>query len=280
MRHSFNSYFELLRLGDARGYLLMVLFGFILARGFLFSLKEILFFWLIIFLISGFGFSINDCFGQKEDRLNKTRKNPIVLNEINFKKGLIFSISLAVLGLFLSLFFGLKFFLLCLAEALLVFFYSVPPLRMKSRPLLDLISHGFFGGAIIFLFPLLFFKTSLTLFHYLIAFSLFYLSIILELRNHLEDCEIDKLFGLKTTVISLGYQKAEKLLRYLAIFYPLILFTIFFLIAQQHLILFSIFTLIFLLLFLFAENYKFVQNYKILDVYAFSSFILILFFNP
>jgi len=272
-------YLRLLRIGDARGYFLMAVLGFIISKGFLFPLEEIIIFWAIVFLLLGFGFSINDCFDLKEDKLDKTKKNPIVLKKISLKKALAFSISLAILGLVLSSLFGLKVFLLCLLGILIVFFYSSSSLRMKSRLLLDLISHGLFAGPLIFLLPLLVFNTKLTLFHYLIAFSLFCFAIILELRNQCEEYETDKQAGLETTACILGYQRSEKLLKFLAIFYPLTLFLIFRLISQLHLFLFSIFTLIFFLFFLFGKNFKFVRNYKILDAYTIFSFSLLLLFG-
>jgi len=155
---------------------------------------------------------------------------------------------------------------------LIGFFYSSPPLRMKSRPWFDLISHGLFAGALLFLIPVLIFSKELTKFHFLIALSIFYFSVILELRNHIEDYEIDKEAGLNTTVVFLGREKSEKLLRFLAVFYPLTLFPIFFF-YQQFFLLFSILTVIFL--FLFQKNDHKIKDYKIIDVYANLSFILL-----
>lgn len=279
MEINLNPYLKLLRLKDARGYFLIALFGFILAKGFLFPLQDIIFFWVITFLLLGFGFSINDCFDQKEDKLDKTKKNPIVSKEISFKNGFFFSISFVISSLILASLHGLKVFLLSLAGVLLVYFYSAPPLRLKSWPFLDLLSHGLFAGPIIFFLPLLFFENQLFYFHYLIAFALFYFSIILELRNHLEDYETDKTAGLKTTIFALGYQKSENLLRGLDIFYPLFLFPIFLLAPQQYLFGFLIFTFFFLFFFIFCQNYKLVKNYKILDIYNIFAFSLVLVFS-
>ena len=267
-----KSFFKFLRIRDATGYFLIAALGFILAKGFLFPAKDIFLFWLISFLLLGFGFSINNCFDQKEDKLDKTKKNPIVLKEISFKKGFIFSISIAIIGLYLSSLFGLKIFLFCLISTLIVFFYSSPPLRMKSRPLFDLLSHGLFAGPLIFLFPLLVFKVKLTLFHWLISLSLFYFSVILELRNFLEEYETDKRAGVKNTVCILGYEKSEKLLRYLAIFYPLTIFPIFLLFLPQYLYLFFIFSSVLILSFFFLKNSWLVKNYRIIDIYVFFSF--------
>ena len=272
MKANLEFYFKLLRIKDWRGYFLIATLGFVISKGFLFPIRDIIIFYALSFLLLAFGFSINDCFDIKEDRLDKDKKNPIALKKISLRNGLIFSILLVVLGLALSTVFGMKVFLFCLVSILIGFFYSSPPLRMKSRPWFDLISHGLFAGALLFLIPVLIFSKELTKFHYLIALSIFYFSVILELRNHIEDYEIDKKAGLNTTVVFLGREKSEKLLRYLAVFYPLTLFPIF-LFYQQFFLLFSILTVIFL--FLFQKNDHKIKDYKIIDVYANLSFILL-----
>lgn len=273
MKLDFQPYLELLRAKDWRGYFLIASFGFVISKGFLFSLKDIVAFYAIIILLFGFGFSVNDCFDTKEDKLVKDKKNPVALQKISLKNALIFSMLLAILALALSSLFGTKVFLLCLGSTLLGFFYSSPPLRIKSRPWLDLLSHGLFAGVFIFLIPLLIFAKELTLVHYLIGFSIFYFSIILELRNHIEDYETDKKANLKTTVCIFGLEKSEKLLQYLAVLYPLTLLPIFFLLYQQYLWLFLSLTMVFL--FIWRKKYKSIKNYRIIDIYASLSFILL-----
>lgn len=268
-------YFQLLRIKDARGCFLIAFLGFLLAHGFLFPPKDIVLFFGIVFFLIGFGFSINDCFDLKEDKLDETKNNPIVSGKITFRKALFFSLFLAETGLILSALFGLKVFLFCLLAFLISFSYSAPPLRLKSRVFFDLLSHGLFYP-LIFAIPLLIFKLKITVFHYLIFLSLFYFSVILDLRNQWEEFESDKKAGLKNTFNVLGYENSEKLLKYLTIFYPLIIFPIFRLLPWQYLFLFLLFTSVFLLLFLFAENHKLVRNYKILDIYISLALILIL----
>lgn len=279
MAANFKIYAKLLRLMDARGYILLSFFGFLLAKGFLFPFGDEAIFWLISLSLLGFGFSINDCFDQKEDKIDKTKQNPIVSEEIGFRKALSFSFFLAALGLILSAKYGPSIFLLCLIGVLLTFFYSCPPLRLKSRPPFDLITHGLFAGAFILLLPILFFRVSLNSFYYLIIFSAFYFSIILELRNEYEDYEIDKTAGLKTAAHILGYQNSGKLLRFLAGFYPLALLPIFYLISAISLIspfLFLVLTFIFFILFFVFKEHELVKNYKLLDGYNILACCLIL----
>ncbi|MFQ6049664.1 MAG: UbiA prenyltransferase family protein [Candidatus Paceibacterales bacterium] len=275
MKTNLKPYLRLFRIPDWRGYFLMASLGFVISKGFLFPFWDIIIFYAIVLLLLAFGFSVNDCFDTREDRYRKDRINPVVSKEISFRSGLFLLVLPGVLGLALSTVFGLKVFLFSLAGASIGFFYSAPPLRTKSRPLLDLVSHGLFAGVFLFVLPLLIFNPQLTLFHYLIAFSIFYLSMTLELRNHLEDYEVDKRAGLRTFVCVFGYKKSERLLRYLAILYPLTIFPIFLLISQKYLFLFLIFTLVFLFFFLFERSLKIVKNYRIMDAYAISSFGLL-----
>ena len=254
---SINSFLKYYRMKDWRAYFTLGVFGFVIAKGFLFPILDIVLFLIIGVLLLAFGFSVNNFFDVKEDREKGEAINFLVQNKKNF----LFSTSPGILGLSLSTFFGVKVFLFVLAAGLIGFFYSAPPLRMKSRPFLDLISHGLFAGALIFLFPLLIFSPKLTLFHYLIAFSVSYLSAMLEMRNHLEDYQSDFKAGLQTTVCFLGYENSVNFLKYLAFFYPLVLFPVFFLISQKFLFGFLILTSFFLFLFLFKRNFQIMDTY-------------------
>jgi 4-hydroxybenzoate polyprenyltransferase len=289
---SFKSLLKYYRAKDWRAYFALGLFGFFISRGFLFSPLDILLFFTIGILLLAFGFSINNFFDIKEDRekfaeLHSSHtlrftwaeevKNLLIQNKRNF----FFSFSPGILALFLSAYFGKEVFLFILIAGLIGFFYSAPPLRMKSRPFLDLVSHGLFAGALIFLFPVLVFAPQLTSFHYLIALSVFYLSATIEMRNHLEDYQSDLRASLKTTVCFLGFKNSEILLKYLCLFYSLILLPIFFIIFQEYdflALLFLILTAVFLFLFLFKRNYQIVgaYAYRIMDGYAVLSYVIIL----
>jgi 4-hydroxybenzoate polyprenyltransferase len=275
MDTNIKSYFKLLRITDWRGHFLEVLLGFFVAKGFLFPLWDIIIFFAMSLLFFAFGFSINDCFDTKEDILNEGRKNPVAEKELSFKKALSFSITLGLLGLSLSFFFGFKIFLFSLVGILLGFFYSAPPIRLKSRPFLDLISHGLFVGVFLFGLPLLVFNVNLTLFHYLIAFSIFYVSVTLELRNHLEDYESDVRAGLRTSVCVFGPERSEKFLRYLMMIFPLSLFSIFLLINKIYMFLFLGFSLVFLFFLFSKKNSRIVKSHRIMDAYVIPSFVLV-----
>lgn len=265
MSTNFKSFLKYYRMKDWRAYFGLGVLGFVIAKGFLAPPLDILLFLIIGLLLLAFGFSINNFFDIEEDKEKGEVKNLLVQNKKNF----FLSVSPGILAFFLSIYFGRAIFLFVLIAGLIGFFYSAPPLRMKSRPFLDLISHGLFAGALIFIFPLLIFSPGLTLIHYLIAFSVFYLSTMLETRNHLEDYQSDFRAGLRTTVCLLGYKNSENFLKYLIFFFPFILFSVFLFLSSGFL--FPLFTLsiIFLLLFMFKKNYR------IFDAYAVFSYIVI-----
>jgi len=267
MLFNFKSFLKYYRMKDWRAYFGLGVLGFVVARGFLAPPLDILLFLIIGILLLAFGFSINNFFDIKEDREKGEVKNLLIQNKKNF----FLSVSPGILALFLSIYFGIEIFLFVLAAGLIGFFYSAPPLRMKSRPFLDLISHGLFAGALIFIFPLLIFSPALTPSHYLIAFSIFYLSVMLETRNHLEDYQSDSRAGLRTTVCLLGYKNSENFLKYLAFFYPFALFGAFLSLSSRFLLFFLVLSIFALLLFMFKKNYR------VIDVYAISSYIIMSF---
>lgn len=255
-----NSYIRLLRIKDWYPCFFIAVIGFIISKGYTSSFTKILVFYLMILFSLGFSFSINNCFDVKEDKLNRSKKNPVATGDLKFKNSVLFSVLFAVLGVVSSIFFGLKIFLFYIGLLLLSIFYSLPPLRFKSRFLLDIISHGLFGGALLFLFTLIIFGSKLILFDYIIAISIFFISVTWELRNHIKDYESDNKAGIKTTAIILGKKKSEKLLELMTIFYSIALFPIF-VFQRLFLLLFLIATFIFYLTYLTKKEDKLFDVY-------------------
>ncbi len=97
---------------------------------------------------------------------------------------------------------------------ILAIIYSAPPFRLKEKPPLDLISHAFFFGCQLFLhgyFTLnMNFNWSLEIVKILFLISIY--SLILQLRNHIEDYHYDLKANYKTIAIKLGLSKSLKLL--------------------------------------------------------------------
>ncbi|MFW9805428.1 MAG: UbiA family prenyltransferase, partial [Candidatus Thorarchaeota archaeon] len=83
-------------------------------------------------------------------------------------------------------------------------------------------SHGMFFGSMILLLPALIFG-SLTLGVFLIAVSIFFLSVTIELWNHIIDYKSDMKARLKTAVCVLGLERSERIAKILAMLFPLTL---------------------------------------------------------
>lgn len=172
---------------------------------------------ITIVLYLAFTFSINNCFDVSCDlqQDKKLKKNPIATGLVGFKEGLAQSLSLALIGIALAYsWFGFIHFIL---YSLLVFLggaYSVPPLRFKSIPLVDLISHGLFFGALLYFYGASV-AGSPSAQSMIMCTSLFIYSIILELRNHLDDFQADSISETRTTVCWIGYASAKRLLQVL-----------------------------------------------------------------
>ncbi|HID91009.1 TPA: hypothetical protein EYP44_03510 [Candidatus Bathyarchaeota archaeon] len=173
-------------------------------------------------------FSINNCFDVECDRRRreKHRKNPIALGLISLKEGLILSSCIASVGLVLTrVWFDDVIFLLYASLVLLGVAYSAPPLRLKSVPVIDLVSHGSFFGSLLFLYGVLVIGSpgpKATL----VGVSIFVYSVILELRNHIEDFELDRASAIKTTACWLGLARARGLLRILLALHWSLLITV------------------------------------------------------
>jgi len=258
---NFKAYLKMLRIRNWLGYFLITTLGYIIFTKLNAYISETIFFYVLVCLYLGFSFSINNCFNIKEDTLKRKKNNPVAMREIEQKEGMIFSLLLVLLGIFLSFLRGLNVFYFFSLLIFLSFSYSSPPFRLKSKPFFDLISHGLFFGSLLFLFPSVFFSKRIEIFHAIIAISIFYFSIILELRNHIEDYKSDKKAGLKTTVCVLGLNTSKKITYFLSLLFPLLLLPIFYAI-NSHTI-FSLFLVITAIFYLTFHNKK---SYRILDI--------------
>jgi len=174
---------------------------------------------------------------------------------------------------------GLKAFFDALLAVFLTFLYSAPPIRLKSRPFLDIISHGFFAGILIFLFPLFAFASKIDSVEKFLLIPIFILSITAEARNHLGDYWADKREGLKTTVCFLGYENSQRILRFLFFFYPPTLIPVFWFLDRGYCFFFLFITLSFLLLLFIRKNHRVIRDWFLMDLYTLFSFLFVLIFH-
>ena len=278
-------YIENTRITNWRGYLGIGLLGFIHAACIQYINITDLALKLVIYIISlsfylGFAFSINNCFDALSDSINpiKKGKNPIARGELNFKKAYIVSILLSLLGIVWNIIFigNLGALAIYLSLITLAYFYSAPPLRLKSKPPFDLISHGLFFGVLIYYYGLVF--------HYVrglydiklmvMLMSIFTYSTLLNLRNHIEDYEGDSKAGIKTTAVYLGLARSLRLLSILIHLHMMLLALVINVVLEYTLI-FILYPLFFVLSFTISVNIDERLKYlRVLDTITLIVYIL------
>ncbi|MCK4730137.1 MAG: geranylgeranylglycerol-phosphate geranylgeranyltransferase [Candidatus Aenigmarchaeota archaeon] len=197
-----NPYFELIR----PNICLLSVFGLIaglLLVGIPFEL------WLFpivaVFLISASGNVINDYFDIDIDKINKP-KRPLPSGRISKKQVIVFYICLSLIGLILSYFISVNFFILSVYNTILVFVYS---LRFKKNPIGNIVDSWL--ACSVFIAPVLIFGG----FEELIVSTATILAVIAFFGNYgrevlkdVEDMKGDKLAGAKTLPIIFGKNKA------------------------------------------------------------------------
>jgi len=208
-----NPYIKLLRMKAWYAFFLLAFLGYAISGGVVMNPLDILVFSLMISAFVGFSFAINDCFDVEEDRLKESRNNPVASDEITKRRALVFSSSLALLGILFSGWFGFTIFVYFICLTLLSFF-------------LDILSHGLFFGSLILILPALIFG-SITSGVLLVALSIFILSITIELWNHIIDFESDSRAQVRTTAFVLGLDKSERIARIFGLIFPVTILPLF-----------------------------------------------------
>jgi len=211
-----RSYLDNVRMRDWGGYIGMAILGYLqgietvpqTSAGYIHFATYL----MTVALYLGFSFSVNNCFDHEGDKLGaKIAINPIASGRISVSGGILFSGLLALAGLTLTwASFGVASLTIYSIMLLLSGAYSTPPLRFKSVPLLDMASHGLFFGSLIVLYGVVV-TMGFNPFTLPILLSVYNLSLILELRNQIDDIEEDTATRIDTTAVSIGYAKAHAL---------------------------------------------------------------------
>lgn len=186
-------------------YPFLILFGILSTRTYINLLSILLSISILLLLVAAF--VINDVEDAEDDAKDpkKVNRNPISAGIIKKSEGYIFYFGLNILALLPLIFINLHLLILGLVTAVVGYIYSCKPLRLKSRPLVDVLSHGFFlAGAQVLMFALLPVsvfdnKTILTF------IGLYLFSMGGDLYNELRDWVVDREVGLKNSSSFLGY---------------------------------------------------------------------------
>lgn len=156
------------------------------------------------FLLTGSFFSINNAFDVKEDINAGKTSNLVAQGLITRKEAIIFSVVMAMAAVaFFSYMGGILGFLFSTTCALLGFLYSVPPVRFKKRPGIDVVSHGLFLGSLLVLIGTTAYGGTLNETAYFFAVGFFVVSCLFQMQNLLGDYFVDRDMGIKTTAVSL-----------------------------------------------------------------------------
>ncbi|MGQ4833814.1 MAG: UbiA family prenyltransferase [Candidatus Asgardarchaeia archaeon] len=227
-----------------------------------------------------FTFGINNYYDRHEDILEGDQsKNPIAFGNLSTKSALIFLLSILTLGILISIIY-IRSILPKIIYLLLIFLswaYSAHPLRLKSRYLFDVISHGLYFGSLIFLYSYLVLFENLSVNDLLLnplIYLIFLYSVSLELRNELEDFEFDKNAGLNTTAVILGKERTIKTITCILLLHWMIVL-VYFSVASMYSWYFAvpvILTTLALISKLWLENHRW---YRINDICVIPVYILI-----
>ncbi len=275
-------YFNNFRVIDWRAYLGLSLLPFLRKLPKIFTNTTLVNSFLInlttISCFLAFTFGINNCFDIETDIAEgDINKNPIAVGKISFKNALIAVLIIGILGTAILVFYTLNLEVI-LTYLLLLFlggFYSAPPLRFKTRPFLDIISHGFFFGSLLYIYGCLIQGNNvLTVIRNPLVPLIFTYSVILNLRNHWEDYNFDLKANINTTATYLGYERTQKAIVFLTQVHWVMLVT--FCLITSFQIFVTILTLFFVAnaLFLF-RLIKLEKWLRVVDIFTIISYMLL-----
>ncbi len=205
---------RLTRVDDWMYYIGVAIFGFFLSvpdnYG---SLIPVL---AVLALTAAFGFSINDYFDARFDKLKTETKNVISLGIVKKRTAGAFCTLISILMFTIgALFLTLQTFILVTILYFIFYAYSSPPFRLKEKGVPGLLSHG----AFIALFILIPYTTNSGIDLKIIMFTIviFILSIVVDLTQEIRDMGADKKSGFKTVPVSIGYEKTFSLIKFLSV---------------------------------------------------------------
>lgn len=190
-------------------YPLIVLLGMIGARA-IFNLNSIILSISILLLLLA-SFVINDVEDAEDDAKDpkKVNRNPISAKIVTKKEGYIFFLFINFVALLPLVFLNQALLLVGFITAIIGYLYSSSKLRLKSKPFIDLLSHGFFlAAAQVIMYALLplstiDYKTAL------MFVGMYLFSMGGDLYNEVRDWVVDREVGLKNTASIIGFNPSR-----------------------------------------------------------------------
>jgi 4-hydroxybenzoate polyprenyltransferase len=163
---------------------------------------------MIVFSAQIFLFASNDYFDRHVDALDpkKRRRNPVCDGRVTLPGVRALLIVSGIIPLVAATYFGLWAFIFTAFAMFIFYFYTAPPLRLKNKVVLDVLSHGIFVNT----FPYFFCLVALNDFSvgtmYLLS-AIMMRSTMAQMLQEIRDYEIDKQVE-KNTVVVLGQRRA------------------------------------------------------------------------
>lgn len=156
-------------------------------------------------LAMSFAFMINDVIDAPDDmrdpikqKSNVISQGLLTVTEGNILSGLIFIVSAV-----LFFFGGRHSFIIGLGILILSFLYSVPPVRLKARPIVDLISHVLMLSTFLMMSGYYIYDTNPQKAWFIII-AITFVSAYGQFYNQMDDFDVDQRAGLKNTAMFLG----------------------------------------------------------------------------
>ncbi len=156
-----------------------------------------------LFFANIFLYGVNDYFDKDTDKFNpKKITHEHLLKKEENKKLIFFLVAALLFFLILILFSNFKVKILLSIFLFLSFFYSAPPLRFKSKPIIDFASNILYGIPALIGYALV----SNSLIHWPIVLAIFFWTSAMHLFSAIPDIESDNKAGLKTSAVVFGFK--------------------------------------------------------------------------
>lgn len=200
-------------------YVLLLIFPliFLISPHNLFSYKTVIIFFANLCL-TAFGYVFNDLEDAVDDYhdVEKRGRNPVASGEVTRRQSYLFNFFLLFVGLSLLVFISPPVFFVGLVLALVGFVYSWRPLRLKSMPVLDLVSHVLALGALQFLITYLAFRPlDLSVAPFLMV--IVPASMINEIIQEMNDFDVDSETSINNTIQRFERSDVNRLLAFLVV---------------------------------------------------------------
>ena len=169
-------------------------------------------------LSCAFAFMVNDIEDAQDDLLDEKKKlrNPVSSGDINNKSARLEALVIGIFALGLYSLFNKNVFLYGFAGIIIGFLYSYKKIRLKSIPVIDFLSHGYFLGLAYFL-TVISSSVQLPRIENLLwlGIPIFFISVLGSLNNQIRDFCVDRKTSVKNTASVADLSKYKTLITYL-----------------------------------------------------------------